>query len=102
MLSNTETQLLIGSLMIFGVGVASLVSALLVRRGHPSTIKWFGSSARVYVYTGVLATIFGLLNLVRFVIPDRLLSLYSTFYLAGTILCVVVVIILSFRDRRAR
>jgi len=102
MFSNPETQMLVGSLIMLGVGIAFLVAAILIRRGNTTAKKWSGSSSKLYAPIGIFATVSGLLNLGRFVVPDRFAGEYATFFLASTILLVGNLIITGWRDRRAQ
>lgn len=102
MLSSAETQMLVGGLGMLGVGIASLISAVLVRRGHPTITKWFGSSANVYLRMGIFATVYGLLILGRFVVPERYFGIYARFFLASAILFPILLFVIERRNRRAR
>lgn len=101
-LSNTETQLLIGSLGMLGCGMAFLAAALLVSKGNATARRWFGSQVKFYIRFGIFATVSGLLNLGRLVVPDTFASGYATFFLVSTIVLVVGLIGASMRDWRAR
>ena len=71
MLSNAEINFLVAGFGMLGMGIVGLISEGLVRRGHPTVTKWFGSSSTPYVHMGIFGTVYGLLNFVRFVLPDR-------------------------------
>lgn len=102
MLSNAETQMLVGSLGMLSVGIASLISAVLVRRKRPIGAKWLGTSAKMYVAIGIFGTVYGLLNLGRFVVPETFSGAYSWFFLASVILLPIMLFVIERRDRRAR
>jgi hypothetical protein len=102
MFSSADMKMLIGSIVMLICGIGFIVVAILMYCGNATAWKWFGMSVKFHARTGIFATIAGLLNLVRFIVPPTFADTYATFSLASIILLVVGLIVSEFRDRRVR